>query len=608
MTSAEAESADTLPLAYRIDVMDRSDDLFRVVLRVDDLLEDNAVFQFAATAPGTYQVMDIGRYVRSFEARDAEGLGIETVKLSTNQWKITDPERVAEIAYTIAETWDTPVSENRVLEMGGTSIEQDHVLINTHAVIGFPTGMQRRPIALEINYPRDWTVGTALPADDRGIYQAHDYDHLVDSPILLGVLSHADMTIRDTTIDIYTYSKSGKVKSEDIQQAVSSILFAADSFLVGLPVDRYTFLFHFEDFTAGAWEHSYSSEYIYAEDSFEAAIQPDTEFSIPDVVAHEFFHVVTPLNIHSEIIAHFNFVEPVPSMHLWFYEGVTEWSSNKMQLFAGLMSPEDFLKEMSTSLLWNDRLDPHYSYSLTELSLTSYSPDGQRHYYNIYQRGAATAALLDIRLLELTDGAIGLRDLVIRLAEMYGTSRPFSEDHFFDTIAELTHPDIRDFFHRYVEGKEPLPVADYFERIGVHYQEDSPTGEIETVSGVHIGIAPDRVLVVGNDGAPTDCSVQPGDELLAYNDTELSVENVHAVLPEWVALSADVPYTFTVRREGETIDVTCVKYQDEVTERHVFTMDEDATSEQLALRAAWIGHSDAPSAAESSSGTPDAGD
>jgi len=61
------------PIGYAIDLTDRADDRFKVTAWVGGLTADNAVYQFAATAPGTYQVMDIGRFVRSFEAFDAAG-------------------------------------------------------------------------------------------------------------------------------------------------------------------------------------------------------------------------------------------------------------------------------------------------------------------------------------------------------------------------------------------------------------------------------------------------------------------------------------------------------------------------------------------------------
>jgi predicted metalloprotease with PDZ domain len=43
-----------------------------------------------------------------------------------------------------------------------------------------------------------------------------------------------------------------------------------------------------------------------------------------DVVSHEFFHIVTPLTIHSKEIHYFDYNSPKMS-NLWMYEGVTEY-------------------------------------------------------------------------------------------------------------------------------------------------------------------------------------------------------------------------------------------------------------------------------------------
>src|SRR5688572_3478594 len=129
-------------VGYAIDLNDRADDSFKVTAWVGGLTDANAIYQFAATAPGTYQVMDIGRYVRRFEAFDAAGRSVPVERVSVNQWKLSDPARVRSLRYAIAETWDTPVDQHQVYLMCGTSIERDHVLINPHAVIGYPSGMQ----------------------------------------------------------------------------------------------------------------------------------------------------------------------------------------------------------------------------------------------------------------------------------------------------------------------------------------------------------------------------------------------------------------------------------------------------------------------------------
>ena len=464
-----AGAASTTPsLTYAIDLNDRADDRFKVTLTVEGLGQGNDVYQFASTAPGTYQVMNIGRYVRSFEARDARGAVVPTSRVSVNQWRLSDPARVRTIRYTIAETWDTKVDRNQVYLMCGTSIEGDHVLINPHAVIGYPAGLQSTPVRVRLSYPGGWKIGTALERDADGAYRAASYDQLVDSPILLGRLSDARLLVTGVPVEIFVYSKTGKIQATQLLNAMDDMLEAAGKFLGKLPVDRYTFLYHFEGQNAGAWEHSLSSEYVFHESEFTDSLGR----YLTDIAAHEFFHIVTPLNIHSGIIEHFNFVTPVPSQHLWLYEGTTEWAAHAMQLRAGLKSPEEYLKKVLQKIQV-DRAAFDSTYSLRELALTSYSDSGQKQYANIYMRGALTAGLLDIRLLELSRGKQGLQDLILELARRYGKTRAFPESTFVDTLVALTHPEVRDFFDRYVWESERLPIKEYYGKLGITLVESA---------------------------------------------------------------------------------------------------------------------------------------
>jgi len=461
--AAFAQTADGLPtLSYEVDLNDRADDLFHVRMSVSGLGPDNAILQFASTAPGTYQVMDIGRYVRELHAFTSSGTEVPVEHISTNQWRLEDPASVAEIRYSIAETWDTPVDEHPVYPMAGTSIEDDHVLINAHAVFPFPSGMQDAPIELRLEYPAEWKIGTALDAASDGVYRADDYDHLVDSPLLLGRLSYASTEVTGVPVEIYTYSTTDRIESAQLLEAMDLVLQAAGEFLGELPVDRYTFLFHFADFSAGAWEHSYSSEYVMQE----ADLSGRYGRMISDIAAHEFFHVVTPLHIHSEIIENFDFETPVPSEHVWLYEGVTEWASDVMQLRAGLKDPDRYLADQVQKIRSDEGFFDR-DYSLSQLALTSYTAEGQRQYPNIYQRGAVVAGLLDLRLLELSSGEYGLQELLLDLAERYGKSRPFPEQEFFDIVTEMTYPEIGEFFDAYVRGTEPLPIDEYYGWIGI---------------------------------------------------------------------------------------------------------------------------------------------
>jgi predicted metalloprotease with PDZ domain len=453
------------PLRYTVDLNQRADSVFRVTLRVDSL-PAAGVFQFASTAPGTYQVMDIGRFVRVFKAFDAAGRELSATRINTNQWRISEPGRARTIRYEIRETYDSPFAEHPVYRMCGSSLRADHALINGQAVFGFPRGMQAAPISLRLLRPASWMIGTPL-RQALGLYLADDYDQLVDSPILAGNLTRAETRVTGVPVQIVVYSKSGEIKAGQLLVAMRGMLQAAGGFLSKLPVDRYTFLFSFTDSNDGAWEHSYGSEYSLQDHPY----SPQTGAQVTDMAAHEFFHVVTPLNLHSEIIEHFNFETPVPSRHLWLYEGATEWAAHKMQLESGLKPVDDYLANLVGKIRF-DRVGFDTTYSLTELALTSYSDSGQRQYGNIYMRGAVVAGLLDIELLDESNGQHGLRDLIGGLSKTYGKKRAFPDDSLFTIIAERSSPKARDFLRRYVEGSEHPPVKEYYARLGIRLVED----------------------------------------------------------------------------------------------------------------------------------------
>ncbi len=447
--------------------------------------------------------------------------------------------------------------------------------------LGTRPGWQDRPLEITIDRDDSWTVGTALDRDSEGDFLADNYDHVVDSPILMGRLSLAGLDVMGTKIEIYTYSKTDKVHSDQILEATRDILNAAGEFLNGLPVERYTFLFHFEDVTMGAWEHSYSSEYVMAEAAFDEQIQS----TIPDIVAHEFFHIVTPLNIHSEVVQEFNFVEPVASEHLWLYEGTTEWAAHAMQLRSGLITLDEYMNRISRKLKTDEQFDA--AYSLSKLSLTSFQDEGHKQYGNIYQRGALVAGLLDLRLLELSGGSRGLREVLAELSSLYGPDRAFDEAGFFDEFTEMTYPEIGDFFDSYVKSAEPLPIAEYYGMIGISYTAERATGEEIATAGVGIAFDGEAFVLGQVDEHAAECGFVVGDEFVGFNGKEVSTTNIHEIGGEFSALAANVPYELTVVRDGEEMVIACDKTTTEKIDTHVFTIEDSPTQDHAALRESW---------------------
>ena len=465
---AAANAPPTPTLSYSIDLNRRADDLFHVTLRVTGLGPNNAIYQFASTAPGTYQVMNIGRYVKAFVAYDAHGA--RRCRSSRSRSTSGALQPVAGAHHPLRHHGDLgqPAGPSDLQDVRHDARCRPRPDQPARGASGIRRACRPTPVRLRLAYPAAWKVGTALHRGPDGVYVADSYDQLVDSPILLGRLTRgAAGGDRCAGRRLRLLRDRQDQGDASCSSAMSGMLNAAGKFLGKLPVDRYTFLYHFGDQCAGAWEHSYSSEYVLHEGEFTDSVGKQ----VTDIAAHEFFHIVTPLNIHSEIIEHFNFVTPVPSQHLWLYEGTTEWAAHAMQLRAGLKTPEEYLATQIKKMQI-DRQAYDSTYSLRELALTSYSDSGQAQYGNIYMRGALTAGLLDIRLLELSHGQRGLQDLIVELAHHYGKRRAFPDSTFVDTLVAMTYPEIRDFFDRYVWGSQHLPIKEYYAKLGITLVED----------------------------------------------------------------------------------------------------------------------------------------
>lgn len=564
-------------ISFSINLNDRSNDTFKVTINVTNLSANNSIFQFAITAPGTYKVMDIGRFVSNFKAYDKLGNSIPVNKITVNQYQLSKPSKVKKITYEIAETFDSKIKKNSVYLMCGTSIENDHVLINGQAVFGYFSGKQASPFSIKLDYPVHWKIGTALKQHKNGLYYVNSYDHVVDSPILLGELSVASSKVGKTDIDVFTFSKNKVVNSTEILTSMKEILIAADQFLYELPVDRYTFLYFFDDKDAGAWEHSYSSEYVLKENKWSTI-----ESFIKNTAAHEFFHIITPLNIHSEIIEQFNFVTPVPSKHLWLYEATTEWAANTMLFRSNQTSLEEYFELLHRKVDASQFFENNYS--LEKLSLNSYTDKGQEQYVNIYHRGALIMGLLDIKLLELSNGKKGLRELINNLIKKYGPTKSFSEDDFYNEIVRMTDPEIKNFFDNYIIGAEPLPFKEMYKKIGINFK-NQVIDSTKSQTGLRYYLTDKGFTLLKCSEGALKLGFKKGDIIKTVNGQDFNEKTISEIKKNWSLSKPNDSYSISLLRNGKTINLNAVMFP-KVT-NYVFEINVNAKPKAKKLFKNW---------------------
>ena len=212
------------------------------------------------------------------------------------------------------------------------------------------------------------------------------------------------------------------------------------------------------------------------------------------VAAHEFFHIVTPLSIHAEQIGNFDYINPKMSKHLWMYEGVTEYFAGHVQVYEGMMSPEDYLGVIEEKLAGASHFKDDLPF--TEMSLGCLD-EYENQYLNVYNKGALIGMCLDILLREQSNGEMGVKDMLKKLSLEYGKDKSFKDDELFDKIAEFSSPSIRTFFKKYVEGSEPLPLEEILGKVGITFKQNVIVREV-TLGNISLSFNPEsgRLIIV----------------------------------------------------------------------------------------------------------------
>lgn len=585
----------------KLDLKNIENDQVDVKLYVPTIYRDTVVYNMPKIIPGTYSISDFGRFVEALEAIDSTGAALPVEKLDENRWQITNAKGLSYLSYKVKDSFDEPRGGG-IFEPAGTNIEAgENVVLNTFGFVGYLDHAKKATYEVEILKPSDFYGETSLPRvssnDSLDVFAAKDYFQLHDCPMLYCVPDTAAMYVDDTRIVVSVYSPTGVVKAAEVLDLVDELFPAASEYLGGdLPTDQYSILIYLTKGFGGsggygALEHNTSTVCVLPEAPVASLAQ-----TIKDVTAHEFFHIVTPLNIHSEQIADYDFMNPHMSKHLWLYEGCTEYAAQHVQVKYGLMSVEEFMQVIKQKMIASSSFDSGVAF--TELSKKALD-EHEDQYLNVYQKGALIGMAIDLKLLHLSNGEYGIQDLMRDLSAEYGVDRPFEDDQLFLEIGRISgYLRITPFLEKHVGGTDPLPFTELLGYAGIEYQEEI-TKNVVSGGGAAVGYNPrtERMVVVSTDKLDEfgqDLGFEKGDEIISWNGAEVESENFRDQLDTFkksVSPKDKVTVLVARKKDDGSYQEKKLKAKVKTVERTLYNyleVEEDITEEQKRIRDAWL--------------------
>ena len=595
---ATAQSKKNQKVEVTIDLNVVKEDKVQVTVLAPTITEKEIVYNLPKIIPGTYSVDDYGKFIDDLKAMDSKGNELEVTKLDQDSWQIKNANKLSKVTYWVNDTFDIEGNGGfgkGVFSPAGTNImEGKNFLINNHGFVGYFTNKKDLNYTLTITHPETLFGATSLVDSDSSttsdVFSVARYNDLVDNPIMYSAPNYITFNVDGMEILFSVYSPTGTHTAKDLSADLEKCMRAQKKFLGPINSNkRYTVLLYLSDMNGkdakgfGALEHNSSTSVVFPEMMPNAALGKQ----IIDVVSHEFFHIVTPLGVHSNEIHYFDFNDPKMSQHLWMYEGVTEYFANLFQVNQGLITEEAFYKRMIGKIKGSKRQNDTMPFTvMSENVLVSPYKD---QYLNVYEKGALIGMCIDIIIREKSNGERGILDLMQKLTNEFGPLRPFNDKDLFAKITDLTYPEVGAFLNTYVAGPNPINYDDYFAKMGIAKTKIKKAVNPfinKKSAGITGGSNKEIKVKTNNDLSPflTSLGLKGDDIISAINGTEYNLDQISELMTAAQKWNDGDAISMKIKRDGKEMTLSgkvTLAYEESEGYYNVDTS-------KVALKEAWL--------------------
>ncbi len=541
---ALAPSGASATIRYTISVDHPERHIFHVSMEIPDVSREVTVQMPAWNA--LYQIRDFSAHVRKVEAfAGANQAPLE--KMDKLTWRITGNGTIT-VRY--STYWDEPGPF-------ATQLNSEHAFINPAMILMYVPDRraENEEIAMP-DVPLEWqAVGASLHTlESMGrarefIFAATSYDALIDAPIELGKIDQFDLPGMTPPVSVVVHGD--KWKKKEVEEELRRICAYELKLMEGAPYEHYTFIIHFGQAAAGAgggMEHANST-----------AISLRSAEDLPNIAAHEFFHLWNVKRIRPATLDPVDYTKEQHTRALWFAEGVTSAYAAYTVVRSQLWDKVQFYFDLSQQISGIEGRPANRWQSAEESSLDAWlekyplynRPEESVSYY---AKGQVLGVLLDILIRDHTDNEKSLDDVLRAMNNEFAKqNKPYRDSVDIRLTAEqVAGGSFEEFFRKYVSHADALPYSQIFALAGLDlrtalrkrpvlgfFTERDPTGEVivrnldTESSAAKAGLRSDDVILSWNGSeAPRNTerwvySQKPGSLVhvrVQRDDREMSID------------------------------------------------------------------------------------
>lgn len=478
----------TAAITYELGFDRAPQHLVTVRMRIDNVATSELTLVMPSWSPGSYKIRDYagwqgnvrcyavdggGRRGCSFSWRDKASLVVETSGASTIEveYLVYAHERTVRTSH-VNRFHAFLMLTSICMYVEGRMDEVHHVIL-THDQASWPsTSTALSP------------VKASTP--ERMILGALNYDILADSPIEIG-----DHRIRRFTaagaVHEVVLATNYEVDIEWLTERVRRIVDVETSLFGGkAPYDRYVFIIQAYPGAGGGLEHARSS--VNAVDP-SALIDKSKSIGLLSLLCHEYFHLWNVKRIRPVELGPFDYTRETYTPMLWLAEGLTSYYDNLLAYRCGFTTQKEYIEAISRDEIAKlEDVKGRYAMStrdssyLAWLKLYLQSPDGANRFPSYYLKGGIIMMLLDVYIIDHTDGKYSLDDAMRGMWARYvdEPGRGMTESECIAIIEQTTKVQVRERLMSWLSGTDDLPYNEILEAVGYSVKSSAKRSEAGT--------------------------------------------------------------------------------------------------------------------------------
>ncbi|OJV28466.1 MAG: hypothetical protein BGO32_06510 [Bacteroidetes bacterium 37-13] len=546
---------------------------------------------FPTYVPGSFNEIYPGNLIQNLVGIIDSNHVVSPVKTNLNSFEFENPNGINTIKYNAKLSWKEDISKHGIFPQLGTTLkDENYFLLNFGAILPFIEGKEKLPIKITIEKEAVYNGFSPLfkisSVTDIEIYFAKNYLQLIDNPILFS--TKAEIVFRAGSTRFHCLSNAyGNLSEQAILKTLKPVCEGVVKFCKTLSVKDYYFFILLVDSgeilesaneeNYGAVQHSASSVMVLKNYSDPYKIQSE----IQQTASHELFHLFEPLNLKTDATSKLNVKAKLPTEHLWLFEGVTEYFSLLMQWREDLITQAEFIQEMRNKISLMQFFEP---FSLTEKSSESILTGNETYYRNFYYKGCIAAMMLDLRLLELSQGQLNLQELLLRFKKSMNENYVVKDEELISELIKISSfNELHEFFSKHISGTEPFDFNKYLGLVGWAYEplkEDTAKLYIDASFRYEKGSKNVYVTNINID----QLGLEEGDVLLKINRKKVYKDNVEELMEKVSSINSGKNVMFSVLRKGKEVKLSGKPLIVNKSQRNVIKVEKRPTPEKRFYR------------------------